>query len=796
MKTTAIGALAFVCTIIIAAAGPLGAEPAPIQFSRDVRPILSQKCFACHGPDEAKRKSGLRLDLREGALAERPSGRAIAAGDPAASLVYRRITASDPGERMPPESSGQTLSASEIEVLRRWILEGADYRGHWAFAPLAAAPLPEVRDRGWARGPADRFILQRLEREGQTPSREAPRETLIRRLSLDLAGLPPEPADVDRFLADPSPDAFERAADRLLAAPQFGERLALDWLDASRFADTNGYHIDNGRDMTRWREWVIDAFNRGMPFDRFTIEQIAGDLLPGAGLEARIASGFHRNHMINFEGGAFPEEYHTAYIVDRVNTTAAVWLGLTVACAQCHDHKYDPITQKDFYQLFAFFNNVPENGLDGRTGNSKPFIQTPTPEEEAELEKLSAALAALERRVTPDDATDEGKKLLEERKRLKEEKTKLEARVRTTMVMDEMPAARQTFFLVRGQYDKKGDAVAPGVPASLAPLPEGAPANRLGLAQWLVDPAQPLTPRVIANRYWQMLFGIGLVKTAEDFGSQGEYPSHPELLDWLARRLVSTGWDVKGLIRMLVASAAYRQAAGDSAELLGRDPENRLLARAPRLRLAAELIRDQALAAAGLIDLRLGGRSVSPYHPPGLWEELASREDGANWTAQVYKQDHGADLYRRTMYTFWKRTSPPPALMAFDAPDRETCTVRRPRTNTPLQALILMNDPTYVEAARKLAERILREAGPEPAARIALAWRLVLSRRPSPAESAALAAALEAELAHYRKHPEEAAKLLGVGESPRAAALDAAELAAWSFVASLILNLDEAVTRG
>jgi hypothetical protein len=770
-------------------------RPLPaVDFNRDIRPLLSENCFACHGPDEKQRKAKLRLDVRDVALGHG----AIVPGKAAESELLARVTADEPGRRMPPTKTGKRLTPAQIELLRQWIDQGAPWSSHWAFVPPQRPALPAVKSPSWGHNSIDFFIADRLEREGLRPSPEADRTTLIRRLTLDLTGLPPTPAEVDAFLADASPDAYEKLVDRLLASPRYGERMALEWLDAARYADTHGYHLDSGRDMWLWREWVIEAFNRNLPFDRFTVEQLAGDLLPGATDAQRIASGFNRNHMINFEGGAVPAEYHAAYIVDRINTTGTVWLGLTVGCAQCHDHKYDPITQKEFYQFYAFFHNVPEKGLDGSTGNAEPFLRLPTPQQRQRQESLAVAIKRLERALTgpqPEVVSPEIKQRRGELEKLRQERAALDKQVPTTMVMQEMPQPRETFLLVRGQYDQKGEKVTAGVPALLPPLPEGAPANRLGLARWLVDPAQPLTARVTVNRYWQMYFGTGLVKTAEDFGSQGEWPSHPELLDWLATEFVRTGWDVKGMQRLLVTSATYRQAAVVTAEHLAKDPENRLLARMPRLRLPAEFIRDQALAVSGLLNGEIGGRSVSPYQPAGLWEELASRQDGKKWTAQTYVQSTGKDLYRRTMYTFWKRTSPPPTLATFDAPDRETCTVRRPRTNTPLQALVLMNDPTYVEASRKLAERMMTEAASADE-RITLAFRVATARRPTPSEVAVLRNVYEEQLAVYRRNGAAALKLLRVGEAGRNEQLDVAELAAWTTIASVILNLDEAVTRG
>jgi hypothetical protein len=717
---------------------------------------------------------------------------------------------------MPPPEENKPLSAADKELLAKWIAEGAKYQTHWAFARPRRPELPAVEQSEWPRGAIDAFVLARLDREGLQPAREADKPTLVRRLALDLTGLPPTLAEVEAFLAEERPDALERLVDRLLASPRYGERMAVDWLDAARYADTHGYHIDSGRDMTRWREYVIDSFNRNLPYDRFTVEQIAGDLLPETGdreqdLRQKLASGFNRNHMINFEGGAIPQEYLNAYIIDRVNTTGTVFLGLTVGCTQCHDHKFDPLSQREFYQLYAFFNNLPENGLDGRTGNAPPMLRFPTRAQQEQLDELAAEIKAVEVKIggggessgpTPSD--EETKQLKAELAALKKQQTDLEAKVPSSMVMQEKPEPGETFVLLRGAYDKPGDKVAAEVPAFLPPLPEDAPKNRLGLARWLVSPENPLTARVTVNRHWQMFFGTGLVRTAEDFGSQGELPSHPELLDWLAAEIQETGdrgqetagWDVKRLMRRFVTSATYRQTSVVTPTLLAKDPDNRLLARGPRFRLQAEFVRDQALFHSGLLDSRIGGHSVSPYQPPGLWEELMSRADGDKWTAQKYTQSHGVDLYRRTMYTFWKRTCPPPTLATLDAPDRETCVVRRSRTNTPLQALVLMNDPTYVEAARKFAERVLREGGTTLEERLSIAFRSVLARPPAVAEIALLRGVYAEQLERFRRSPDAARGLLGIGEAPTDEQLDRAEIAAWTMVISAILNTDEALTKG
>ncbi len=1016
-----------------------------IQFNRDIRPILADRCFQCHGPDQARRKANLRLDDERSVFADRKGHQVIKPGDPRNSELYRRISAGDVTERMPPAKSGPPLTAREIEVIRRWIELGAPWQRHWAFLVPERPALPAVANQRSVRNPIDTFVLARLEAANLQPSPEADRTTLIRRVTLDLTGLPPTPTEVDSFLADPSPDAYERVVDRLLASPRFGERMARPWLDAARYADTNGYQNDGDRTMWRWRDWVISAFNRNMPFDQFTIEQLAGDLLPNPTLDQRIATGFNRNHRLNAEGGIVPEEYAVEYVVDRVETTATVWLGLTLGCARCHDHKYDPIQQKEFYQVFAFFNNVPERGKAVKYGNSPPLIPAPTSAQLEQLAQLKSRLAhaeeecrhqekeldaaqrdweksyrplstvrwaptnglighfpldeqvrksRVEGRLTfaagplgraaeldgrtffdvgnvgnfgfydkftlaawvypqelngaivsrmNDTAYAEGYELglengavqlnlskrwlddalrvetkaaltpgrwhhvlatydgsrwatgvriyidgknqplkvnLDELNQSFESKEPLHigsrghgrhfhgriadvrlydrvlspeeaeqtaipeaineivatprerrtagqsaklrayylekqapqsirethARLRdarravarliesfpTTMVMEEMSPPRDTFVLIRGQYDKHGEKVTPGIPASLQNSTDVAPSgkrfrNRLDFARWLVDPSNPLTARVTVNRFWQMFFGVGLVKTTEDFGVQGEPPSHPELLDWLATEFMRTGWDMKAMLRTIVTSATYRQSSHVTKELLQRDPENRLLARGPRFRLSAEMIRDQALAASGLLVERLGGPSVKPYQPAGLVKELTGTED--------YQQDHGPNLYRRSLYTYFKRTVAPPTMMTFDAAGRETCIVRETRTNTPLQALALMNEVTFVEAARVLAQRIMREGGTAPKERITLAFRLVTARRPKPVELAALATEFQRSLQEFQKDRSAAQRLTSAGEFPRDAALDVCELAAYATVTGLILNLDEEITK-
>ena len=1066
----------------------------PVDFNRDIRPILSDTCFTCHGPDEKQRMANMRLDETEGLFADRGGYRIIVPGNSAQSKLYQKISSTDEAFRMPPVYSGRTLTPKQIELIKEWIDQGAKWATQWSFLPPKRPPLPEVKDKSWPRNAIDNFVLARLETEGLKPSPQADKPTLLRRLYFDLTGLPPTPAEIDAFLADRSPDAYEKRVDQLLASPHYGERMAMPWLDLARYADTHGYHIDPMRNMWPWRDWVIQAFNANMPYDQFTIEQLAGDLLPNATKEQKIASAFNRNHEINFEGGAIPEEYHVEYVVDRVSTTATTWMGLTMGCARCHDHKFDPIKQKDFYRFAAFFNTVPERGLDGYTGNAVPVLPLPSHEQQAHLDSLKAQISSLlaalpekqlvaqrnewqktaltsipepsrqgliayypldgdlqdasgnhhdgkevrgqvvyengivgknadfspetevsfgnvgdfdrstpfalglwvradtvtfdeiiqkhgpgdnwqgwevavdapsftgryqsqayyfvrlashwpdraievrtkqriptvdqrhllvnydgsgkaagislyvdgkpeeteilkdnltgslrnsapmevgnknlgtpfqgrlddlrvyDRVLTAHDAEDiairvparsllaelagrpadhitvlepekepeeadvgelekakskeekakaleaehqsrlseyfltygaaeKDRQLYAELKAAREEKAKLVKAIPTVMIMAEMKKPRDTFILGRGQYDNRQEKVTPNVPSFLPPMAPGLPMNRLGLAKWFVDPANPLTARVAVNHFWQSYFGTGIVKTAEDFGSQGELPSHPQLLDWLATEFIRTGWNVKAMQRLIVTSATYRQSSRVTPELAERDPENRLLARGPRFRLPAETVRDNALAISGLLDDRIGGPSVSPYQPKGLWEEMGF---GQGYTAQFYQQSTGRDLYRRSMYTIWKRTVPPPQLTTFDAPDREKCTARRTVTNTPLQALVLMNDPTYVEAARFLAARVITQGGKTTPARINYAFRLATGREPDARERAVLVEAVADALADYHLHRDEALKLLGVGDSKSDPKLNPQELAAWTTVSSMILNLDETITK-
>ena len=765
-------------------------------FSRDVRPILSNNCFPCHGPDKKQRKAKLRLDTPSGSQADLGGHRAIEPGKLGESELIRRILSDDPDEIMPPKDSNRRLSEENRNTLQQWILSGANYDEHWAWNPPKRPILPHSTESAeWARNGIDHFILDRLLLEGLQPAPAADRHTLIRRLSLDLTGLPPSPEEVDAFLSDSSSAAYEKLVDRLLKSPHYGERMAVDWLDAARYADTNGYQVDRNREMYAWRDWVIAAFNDNKPFDEFTIEQLAGDLLPNPTLEQLIATGFHRNHMMNEEGGVIPEEFLAEYCADRVETTATVWLGQTFNCTRCHDHKFDPFTQKDYYSFYAFFHNITELGRGdyGKTirRNNPPMIQLPSPKLERERAEQQSNLDQLQLTLntTPKDSPtheDLTKKVNE----LKKKVDKIDLAIPTTLVMKELPKPRPTYILLRGAYDKKGAQVDAGTPASLPPMAKVLPKNRLGLAKWLVDPSNPLTARVTMNRLWQSVFGIGIVRTPEDFGTQGALPSHPELLDWLAVEFVQSGWDIKAMMHLLVTSTTYRQSSRLTPTLIEKDPQNRLLSRGSRYRLQAEFLRDQALATSGLLDKEIGGPSVHPYHPPGLYEQVVAGKG-----ASTYVQDKGAGLYRRTMYSYWKRSVPNPSMLTFDAPFRETCTVRRSRTNTPMQALNLMNDPTYVEAAEFLALRMCTEGGSTMDSKLSFGFRLVTARPPTSAELSHLHSAATRSIIDFKANPEEAMDLLNVGESQLGDPVAPTELAAYAIVAAILLNLDETVTR-
>jgi hypothetical protein len=1031
-----------------------------LEFNRDVRPILSDACFACHGPDEAQAKAKLRLDTREHALKPAKSGTvAIVPGKPDESELIKRIFTDDEDDVMPPQKAHKVLTTAQKETLRRWIAEGARYQGHWAFTAPTRPAVPAVPDamKTWVRTPVDAFIAARLVHEKLTPRPEASRETLIRRVTLDLTGLPPTATEIDAFLADSSPQAYEKVIDRLLSSPRYGEHQAVRWLDAARYADSHGFQTDSSRTMWPWRDWVINAFNANQPFDQFTIEQLAGDLLPDATPQQVVASGFNRNHRINGEGGIIDEEWRIENVIDRVDTTGQTWMALTLACARCHDHKYDPVSQKEFFQLFAYFNDVAERGtIQGASnrsgGNPDPIMRLPDESQRKRQQELEQEIAAAEQRLSeakrempaiqrawevdllaqidrdlpawvplgedeakslggatltrqsdgtwlagganpagdtyeitapiatgqltairlrvapdaslpnaslgranngnfvlsdieaeirapslpqpihaafttakasyeqkgweialileapeklkkakakpgwaidghdptkrqerralficqpiavPEDATItirllqrsphaqhnigrfalsisglapallgfDGAKIqgsldkalhVEPAKRtvqqaqevatffrentdnpqrraeadLKSRRQALDdflGKVPSVMVMRELDKPREARLLIRGEYDKPGEVVTRALPAALPPLPDGAPNNRLGFARWLVADNHPLTARVWINRTWEQFFGTGIVVSTENFGSQADWPTHPALLDWLAVEFMqptvlpavagvpAQRWDMKAMQKLLLMSAVYRQDARLDPVLAERDPANKLLARGPRFRLSAEMLRDQALAVSGLLVEKLGGPSVRPYMPANIWDEVSVYGD-----MRGYQADTGDGLWRRTLYTIWKRTAAPPSLLLFDSPNREICVVKRSRSNTPLQALALLNEVTYVEAARRLAERMLTDGGATAPERITWAFRRATARAPAADELAVLTAGLEKRLTAFRADPARAKALIATGTSKPDAKLDPAQLAAYTTVANVILNLDEVVTR-
>jgi hypothetical protein len=744
-----------------------------IDFNRDVRPILSNNCFTCHGPDDKERKARLRLDTREGA-----TDSVVVPGKSESSELVRRVSSRDPAEVMPPPKSGKKLSPREIDILTRWVKGGAAYSNHWAYVKPVRPPVPTIRDpNSVIRNPIDAFVLTRLRKEGLKPSPEADRYALVRRVSLDLTGLPPTVAEVDAFVSDESPDAYEKLVDRLLAKPAFGEHWARVWLDLARYADSAGYADDPPRTIWKYRDWVIKAINENKPFDVFTIEQIAGDLLPSPTESQLVATAFHRNTLTNNEGGTNDEEFRNVAVVDRVNTTFTVWMGTSIACAQCHTHKYDPIKQKEFFGVFACFNNT----ADADKSDESPTLAFWTEELKAKKARLEAEVAEFDKALKEqkDAPKAEKDKLAALKKQLAEVKP-----LTSVPIMKELTGAqrRKTRIQFRGNFLDLGEEVTEGVPAAFHPLPKGAPLNRLTLARWLVSPENPLTARVIANRFWEHVCGVGLVRTSEEFGTQGELPSHPELLDWLALDLQSD-WNVKRFLKLLVTSAAYRQSSRVTPGLFEKDPENRLLARGPRVRLTAEMVRDQALFAGGLLSTKVGGPSVKPPQPTlGVSAAFGKSID--------WQPSTGEDRYRRGLYTEWRRSNPYPSMSTFDAPNRDVCAVRRARTNTPLQALVTMNDPVYVEAAQALGRRMHKEGGPT-ADRIAFGFRVCLARPPRDEEVDRLVKLYDDAKAKFKTDPKKAAQLATTPLGPLPEGLDAADAAAWTVVAGVLLNLDE-----
>jgi hypothetical protein len=797
--------------------GSFAASANELSFNRDIRPILAENCYYCHGPDPNHRKADLRLDDREVALKKE----AIAPGKPEESGLVDRIFTEDESDLMPPPDTHKKLSAEEKQTLRRWVAEGAKYEGHWAFLRPVAPPVP---DSGQGN-PIDAFVRQRLAKEGLTLQPQADPRTLLRRVTLDLTGLPPSPDAADAFVSacaqGQGDAAYEAAVDRLLASTAYGEHMTRYWLDYARYGDSHGFEKDSARTMWPWRDWVIQAFNANKPFDQFTVEQLAGDLLPNPTQDQIIATGFNRNHRINAEGGALAEEWRIENIIDRVSTTSSTWLGLTMGCARCHDHKFDPITQKEFYEMCAFFGSVDETGTVGAlSGNQKPLLSLANEEQNQQLAKLDqavknlgekksqllAAQAERKKGAAPAETTQAStkaetpppsleaqlKSVEDEIKKATSARNNYENSLPSVMVMHEAAKPVPSRILIRGQYNNPGEEVHPNTPAVLPPLPAGAPRNRLTFAQWLTASNHPLTARVWVNRQWERFFGLGLVMSSDNLGVQCDAPSHSELLDWLATEFIRQGWDMKALQKLMVMSATYRQSSSLKTipgPLRTKDPQNRLLAYAPRIRLSGEALRDQALAVSGLLDPKAGGPSVRPYMPPNVWDETSVYGDLRN-----YQPDLKNGLYRRTLYTIWKRTAAPPTLQLFDAPSREVCTVKRGSTNTPLQALALLNEVTFVEAARVLAQRMMQDGGSSPENKIEWGFRRVTQRPPQPKELQTLTGAWKTEFAQYRSHPDTALQLVHNGNAP-VPQLDPPELAAYTVVANVLLNLDEIITR-
>lgn len=772
----------------------------PIEFNRDIRPILSDKCFACHGPDSASREADLRLDIEEQAKADRGGYAVIVPENLDESALVQRITSEDESERMPPAETGKPLSAKEIDLLKRWVAEGAPWQLAWAYVPPKRTAAPIVTDSSWPVNWIDYFVLTRLEAEGLKPSPDADKTTLIRRLSIDLIGLPPTPEQVDEFLADKRPEAYERLVDRLLASPHYGERMATYWLDLVRFANTVGYHGDQEHQISPYRDYVIDALNANLPFDQFTREQLAGDLLPEPTIEQKIATGYNRLLQTSHEGGVQPKEYMAIYSADHVRNVSAVWMGATMGCAQCHDHKFDPYTTRDFYSMAAFFADVDENQHLQKGADISPTLRAPemevfTPDDKARLEKLERKQNRIAKRIETaksQPSTGDAKALEERLAKCKAEIDAIHERARRTMFTVAIEP-REIRILPRGNWlDDSGEIVQPAIPAFLGQLEtQGRRATRLELANWLTDAnngAGGLTARVMANRYWYLCFGRGIAGALDDFGGQGEAPANPALLDALAVEFVDSGWDTKHLLKLIVMSRAYRQSSSATPELRERDPLNQLVARQSQFRFPAESVRDAALAISGLLVPTLGGDSVRPYQPAGYYKHL-------NFPEREYEANTDDRQWRRGVYTHWQRQYLHPMLKAFDAPSREECTVQRPRSNTSLAALALLNDPSFAEAARAFAGRILREGGATTDDRLNFAFREAASRTADAEEQQVLSDLLARSTSYYENNPEAAEKLLGIGLAPRPKNMNPVELASWTIVARTVLNLNEVITR-
>jgi hypothetical protein len=799
------------------------AQEDAISYNRDIRPLLSDRCFACHGPDDAKREGNLRLDVSSGELGPfhtRDGYQVIKPGDADVSELWKRLTTDDASLQMPPrESIKKPLTEAQRELIRQWILQGAKYEGFWSFEPPRPQALPSVSNPSWLSGRIDQLVLAKLEKKNLQPQATADKRTLIRRVTLDLTGLPPTRDEIAHFEQDDAADAYRKLVDRLLSTPQYGEHMARYWLDLVRFADTNGMHHDHYRELSQYRDWVIRAFNANMPYDQFTTWQLAGDLLENATIDQRIASGYNRLHMVMDRGTNPPQESYTRNVVDQVSAFGTVFMGMTLECAVCHDHKYDPVKQRDFYQLFAFFNNIDGDPETPGRDQQPPILHLPSPEQtfglseldsqlsaaNLELDKLKQSLKDLSAENRPDDSAkvadgqepdpvsaveSQLKKQESELSRLKKAREELERSIPIALVMKERSDIRPAYILKRGAYDQPGEEVSRNTPAFLPPIQSsGDLKTRLDLARWVTDKQNPLTARVTVNRFWQQFFGVGLVKTSQDFGAQGEFPSHPELLDDLANEFVNSNWDVKSLVQSIVLSHTYQQSSRVSPDEYRTDAENRLLARGSRTRLDSEVIRDQVLYVSGLLNNAMYGKSVKPPQPADLWKTVSM----VSSSTYSFKEDTGDKVYRRSFYTFWKRAMPPPQMTIFDAPTRESCTSRRERTNTPVQALLMMNESQYFEAARHFAQQLIRTPNQSDAQRLSDAFESVTSHLPDAVEQASLQSGLESFRSLYREDLDSAraltSNLTDANDNERI------ELAAFTMVINSLFNLDAAKTR-
>lgn len=740
-----------------------------VDFNFDIKPILSDRCFKCHGPDPNQRKADLRLDIESeayAALKKNPGFHAIVPGKPEKSELVRRIFSTDPTVMMPPPESNLSLSDIEKDLLKRWVQQGGKYKKHWAFILPVKAKIPDPSKKDWVRNEIDNFVLARMDQKGFSPSPEADKERLLRRVCMDLTGLPPSAEMMDRFAADNSPEAYEKIVDQLLASSAYGERWTEYWLDIARYGDTHGYQDDLPRLMWPWRDWVIKAFNENMPYNKFVTWQLAGDLLPDATKEQKLASAFNRNHKISQEGGIIDEEYRVEYVADRTNTFGKAFLSLSVECSRCHDHKYDPITQKDYYSIYAFFNSVKETGFVLNLRTPEPWMPITKSDLQGELKFLNA-----------------GSLLQSDKDTLRQ------------MVMKDSTGIRKSYILSRGAYDAHGEEVHPDAPPSILKFSAGLPQNRLGLAEWLFDEKNPVTARVMVNRLWQEMFGRGIVFTSEDFGNQGSIPSHPELLDWLAVDFREKGWDIKYMLKKMVMSATYRQSSTADKHSREEDPDNVYLSRSSRYRLNSEMIRDNVLATSGLMNAEVGGPSVKPYQPEGLWEGVSVGDKTGYRGESSYIIDTGSLVYRRSLYTYWRKTVPPPSMITFDNPMKEICEVRRTRTSTPLQALVLLNDPQIMEASRVLSYKLQSAASGPIEQKIATAFRKITCRTPAQKEITMLKEFYDSELAKYKGDKESARKVLKVGHYPQNEKLDVIESAALMLTIQTIYNLDETISR-